>query len=52
MNGKIVVRRGGCPCNKVLAAQNAGAIAVIVVNNDKRSLAMSGSDSSIMIPAI
>jgi hypothetical protein len=54
MNGKIVViRRGGCAfANKVIAAQNAGAIAAIIVNNEERSIAMSGSDSSIMIPAV
>jgi hypothetical protein len=30
MNGKIVVRRGGCPCNKVLAAQNAERLLLLL----------------------
>jgi CMP-N-acetylneuraminic acid synthetase len=37
---------------KVLSAQNAGAIAVIVVNTESESIAMSGADSGIRIPAI
>ncbi|MFT5244760.1 MAG: hypothetical protein ACI8QQ_002705 [Psychroserpens sp.] len=54
MNGKIViVRRGGCTfVVKVKAAQNAGAIAVIVVNNVEGEIVMSGADASITIPAI
>ena len=54
LNGKIVVvRRGNCTfVNKVVAAQNAGAIAVIVVNNDQSSIVMSGADGTITIPAI
>jgi hypothetical protein len=54
MNGKIVlVRRGNCTfVVKVKAAQNAGAIAVIVVNNVGGEVVMSGSDESITIPAI
>jgi hypothetical protein len=36
---------------KVLSAQNAGAI-VIVVNTESESIAMSGADSGIRIPAI
>ena len=54
LNGKIViVRRGSCTfVNKVLAAQNAGAIAVIVVNNDQSNIVMSGADGNITIPAI
>lgn len=54
MNGKIVIlRRGNCSfTNKVLAAQNAGAIAVIVVNNVEGEISMSGGDKSIVIPAI
>jgi hypothetical protein len=54
MNGKIVIiRRGSCNFTvKVKAAQNQGAIAVIVVNNDERSISMSGSDATIAIPAI
>jgi hypothetical protein len=54
MNGKIVVvRRGNCNFTvKVKAAQNAGAIAVIVVNNVDGNISMSGSDATIAIPAI
>ncbi|MDI5948764.1 T9SS-dependent M36 family metallopeptidase [Flavobacterium yafengii] len=54
LNGKIVVlRRGGCNfVVKVKAAQNAGAIAVIVVNNVDSDLIMSGADATINIPAI
>ena len=54
LNGKIVVvRRGNCTfVSKVLAAQNAGAIAVIVVNNEANNIVMSGADATIMIPAI
>lgn len=54
MNGKIVIiRRGTCSfTTKVLSAQNAGAIAVIVVNNEPGAIAMSGADAKILIPAI
>ena len=68
INGKIVVIRrslsealGGTPCNfvvKVKNAQNAGAIAVIMVNNVDASptvpagISMSGADATITIPAI
>jgi extracellular elastinolytic metalloproteinase len=58
LNGKIVIlRRGTCPfAQKVLNAQAAGAIAVIVVNNDTANpdqlVNMSGADASITIPAI
>ena len=54
MNGKIVVvRRGTCTfVVKVKAAQDAGASAVIVVNNVETEFSMSGADASIMIPAI
>ncbi|MBU0940450.1 MAG: T9SS-dependent M36 family metallopeptidase [Bacteroidetes bacterium] len=54
MNGKIVIlRRGNCPfVDKVKAAQNAGAIAVIVVNSDQTNITMSGADATIVIPAI
>jgi hypothetical protein len=54
LNGKIVVvRRGNCNfVTKVKAAQNAGAIAVIVVNNVEGSISMSGADGGITIPAI
>jgi hypothetical protein len=54
MNGKIVIiRRGNCAfTTKVLAAQNAGAIAVIIVNNEQGTIAMSGAEAKISIPAI
>lgn len=54
MSGKIVIlRRGNCTfAVKVKAAQNAGAVAVIVVNNVTGDLIMSGADESITIPAI
>jgi hypothetical protein len=54
MSGKIVImRRGNCSFSiKVKAAQNAGAIAVIVVNNAAGEILMSGADETITIPAI
>lgn len=58
LNGKIaVIRRGDCTfVAKVKAAQNAGAIAVIVVNNvtegEDALVNMGGADSTITIPAI
>lgn len=54
INGKIVILMRGT-CNfvvKVKAAQDAGAIAVIVVNNADTQISMPGADASIMIPAI
>jgi hypothetical protein len=54
LNGKIVIlRRGGCNFSvKVKFAQDAGAIAVIVVNNKAGEITMSGADAAITIPAI
>lgn len=58
LNGKIaVIRRGDCPfVEKVKAAQNAGAIAVIIVNNvtdgEDALVNMGGADATINIPAI
>jgi hypothetical protein len=53
MNGKIVIiRRGNCAFAIKVLAQNAGAIAVIVVNNTAGEIVMSGADESITIPAI
>jgi hypothetical protein len=54
MKGKIVaIRRGSCAfVVKVKAAQDAGAIAVIIVNNDVGTISMSGADATITIPAI
>lgn len=53
--GKIVViRRGTCAFgDKIFAAQNEGAIAVIVVNNQGgAATAMGGTDPGVTIPAI
>lgn len=55
LNGKIVIiRRGTCAYNtKTLAAQNEGAVAVIVVNDvSGEPLAMGGNGSGVTIPAI
>lgn len=53
--GKIVViDRGTCNyVSKVKTAQNAGAIAVIVINNNNAApFSMTGTDASILIPSI
>lgn len=52
--GKIaVVRRGNCTFDtQVLNAQNEGAIAVVVVNNQKGLTTMSGVNAAISIPSI
>lgn len=52
--GKIcIIRRGNCLfVEKVKNAQNAGAIAVIVVNNVEGNIVMGGGDPTITIPAI
>lgn len=54
LNGKIaVIRRGDCTfVSKVVQAQAAGAIAVIIVNNVPGLFGMSGDDASITIPAV
>ncbi len=54
ISGKIcVLRRGTCLfVEKVKNAQNAGAIAVIVVNNVEGNIIMGGADATITIPAI
>lgn len=58
LSGKIVIlRRGSCNFTvKVKNAQDAGAIAVIVVNNDTANpdqyVGMSGADGTITIPAV
>ena len=54
LNGKIaVIRRGNCTfAVKVKFAQDAGAIAVVVVNNVAGGISMAGADASITIPAV
>lgn len=55
VNGKIaLIRRGSCPfVQKVKAAQDAGAIGVIMMNNiDGTPIAMGGDDPTITIPSI
>lgn len=54
MAGKIVlVRRGDCTfVSKVLRAQNAGATAVIVVNNVPGTIVMGGDGTGVTIPAL
>ena len=55
MAGKIVIlRRGNCEfVQKVKNAQNAGAIAVVVVDNLPNQLVnMGGADATITIPAV
>lgn len=53
MKGKIVViRRGVCTfTSKILRAQNAGAIGVIILNNTDSALGMGGFNASITIPS-
>jgi photosystem II stability/assembly factor-like uncharacterized protein len=55
VNGKIaLIRRGTCPfVQKIINAQNAGAIAVIMMNNVPGTpTPMGGTDSTIMIPSV
>lgn len=56
LQGKIaLIKRGNCSfTDKVLAAQNAGAIAVLIMNNDPVGglVNMSGEDNRITIPAL
>jgi len=55
LTGKIaLINRGNCNFTvKVLAAQNAGAIGVIMVNNVAGDpIAMGGTDNTVTIPAI
>ncbi|WP_299223065.1 T9SS-dependent M36 family metallopeptidase [uncultured Aquimarina sp.] len=53
MAGKIaVVRRGSCNFSaKVVVCQNAGAVAVLVVNNEAGNIVLGGGDALITIPA-
>lgn len=55
IDGKIaVIKRGNCPfVDKVLNAQNAGAIAVIVINNEPgQPIRMGGESATINIPSL
>ncbi len=54
LNGKIaVIRRGTCTfVEKVKFAQNAGAKAALIVNNQTGSITMGGADATITIPAV
>lgn len=55
INGNIaVIKRGSCSfTDKVLNAQNAGAVAAIIINNVATSpIVMGGVDNSITIPAV
>ena len=55
LNGKIaLIRRGNCTfVIKVKAAQDAGAIAVIMMNNvDGTPIPMGGTDATITIPSL
>ncbi len=54
VNGNIaVIRRGFCGfTQKVINAQNAGAIGVIIVNTNNGLFNMPGGDAGITIPAI
>lgn len=55
LSGKIVlIRRGLCPfVIKVKAAQDAGAVAVIMMNNiDGTPIPMGGDDTTITIPSV
>jgi photosystem II stability/assembly factor-like uncharacterized protein len=48
-----VVRRGACNfTDKVIHAQNAGALAVLLVNNQPGNIVMGGGDANISIPAV
>ena len=54
LNGNIaLIKRGTCNyVTKVINAQNAGAKAVIIMNNVDGDIVMGGGDASIVIPAI
>lgn len=56
MSGKIaLIMRGSCPfVDKVQRAQDDGAVAVIIVNNDPATtpFAMGGTSSTITIPSV
>lgn len=49
----VLIKRGGCNfTSKVIAAQNAGAKAVIITNNTTGEWALGGGDAAVTIPAI
>lgn len=55
LNGKVaLIYRGTCSVsNKVLMAQNAGAIAVIMIHNSTTAIsAMQGNNTSVVIPSV
>ncbi|ESU28973.1 M36 fungalysin family metalloprotease [Flavobacterium limnosediminis JC2902] len=54
LSGKIaIIRRGDCTfVEKVKFAQQAGAIAVLMVNNVDGTIIMGGADATITIPAV
>jgi hypothetical protein len=54
IEGKIaIVRRGTCPfTEKVINAQAAGAVGVIVINNGAGFIEMGGTSSEIFIPSV
>jgi len=54
VDGKIaLIDRGACSfADKVLNAQNAGAIAVLIANNAGPAIGLGGSSSDVTIPAI
>lgn len=54
INGNIaLIDRGVCPfVEKVMHAQNAGAIGVIIANNEGGVITMGGSDPNITIPTL
>jgi hypothetical protein len=54
LTGKIaIIRRGACAfTDKVIAVQNEGAVAVIMVNNDGDPIIMGGDNPDITIPAL
>lgn len=54
LNGNIaVVKRGNCNfTDKAMNAQNAGAIAIIVINNTSGTIDMGGNNNNVTIPAV
>jgi hypothetical protein len=54
VKGKVpLISRGGCTfAEKVKNAQNAGAVAVVLVNNAAGSFAPGGADPSVKIPSV